>query len=141
MGASSGRQFLLLLWKNWLLQKRRKLLTFFEIGLPIFMFVYLLVFRQITSSTPYDEPRTWDAFSIENFKANFTSPRRNCTLGSCEGEDVPLWKIAYSPDNAVTRGIIGFASTKLNLTYEGGCSVLNMVTVASVLLKNNLEKS
>ena len=129
MGTSAGRQFLLLLWKNWLLQKRRKLLTFFEIGLPIFMFVYLLAFRQITESTPYDVPRTWDAFSIENFKVDFMPPRRNCTRDGCDLENVPLWKIAYSPDTDVIRGIIGFASAKLNLTYEGGCTVLNRITV------------
>ena len=128
MGASAGRQFLLLLWKNWLLQKRRKLLTFFEIGLPIFMFVYLLAFRQITESTPYDEPRTWDAFSIESFKAGFDPPRRNCTVGNCDWEDVPLWKIAFSPDSDVTKSIIAFASAKLNLTYEGEKNVSNKVT-------------
>ena len=125
MGASAGRQFLLLLWKNWLLQKRRKLLTFFEIGLPIFMFVYLLAFRQITESTTYDEPRTWDAFSIENFEAGFSSPRLNCTPGGC---DAPLWKIAYSPNTDVAKNIIAFASAKLNLTYEGEETVSNRAT-------------
>ena len=132
MGASAGKQFLLLLWKNWLLQKRRKLLTFFEIGLPIFMFVYLLAFRQITESTPYNEPRTWDAFSIEHFEAGFNSPRLNCSLGF--GYEAPLWKIAFSPDTYVVKNIIAFASAKLNLTYEGKETALNMATYCSLTL-------
>jgi hypothetical protein len=31
-----GRQFLLLLWKNWTLQKRKVCVTVFEILLPLF---------------------------------------------------------------------------------------------------------
>ena len=116
MGASGGRQFLLLLWKNWLLQKRRKVLTAFEIGLPILMSGILLVVRQLTESTPYPDARTWDPFTIETFGKDFNLPRPNCTsIFGCA--EVGHWVVAYSPNTPVTTDIIDHAASKLNLSY------------------------
>ena len=40
-----GKQFLLLLWKNFLIQRRKVLLTIFEIGLPTFFALILIFIR------------------------------------------------------------------------------------------------
>ncbi len=117
MGASPGRQFLLLLWKNWLLQKRRKLLTVCEIGLPIVMSVILLAFRQIVDSTEYPDNRIWDAFSVEEFDPGFSPPRPNCTGIFCRANEP--WTVAYSPDTAAATDIVAYAAAKLNLSYVG----------------------
>ena len=123
MVASGGRQFLLLLWKNWLLQKRRKVLTAFEIGLPIVLSVILVAVRQLTSSTTYSDPRIWEPFSIETFRRGFNPPRlnSNCTGIFCinANQTEEMWRVAYAPNTSLTRNIIHFASNKLNLSYTG----------------------
>ena len=43
-------QLKLLIWKNWKIQKKHKLATAFEIGLPICMVVILVIIRQYISS-------------------------------------------------------------------------------------------
>ena len=43
--AGKARQFGLLLWKNYVLQKRKKLVTFVEIALPTFFAVILIFIR------------------------------------------------------------------------------------------------
>ncbi len=123
MGAGAGRQFLLLLWKNWLLQKRRKVLTAFEIGLPVVMSLILLVFRQIVDTRTYSEPRVWDAFSVETFKNTFRSPLpTNCTSTFiCTGEP-EAWKLAYSPNGTAADNITNQVASKLELSFTGKVS-------------------
>ena len=136
MVASSWRQFLLLLWKNWLLQKRRKVLTAFEIGLPIIMSIILVAVRQLTSSTPYPDPRIWEPFSIETFQTGFNPPRlnSNCTGIFCVNVDEEMWRVAYAPNTSLTRNIIHFASNKLNLSYTGKFSFTFHYFIREILI-------
>jgi ATP-binding cassette subfamily A (ABC1) protein 3 len=62
MGRRS-RQFLLLLWKNWILQKRRVVVTCLEIFLPAFFSLILIFVRSKVDSTDVVNATSWNAFS------------------------------------------------------------------------------
>jgi len=49
----------LLLWKNYLLQKRRPVATVFELLLPVLFAVLLVIIKTQVSVTHYDSSTTW----------------------------------------------------------------------------------
>ncbi|XP_055954385.1 phospholipid-transporting ATPase ABCA3 [Patella vulgata] len=98
MAASKGRQFLLLLWKNYLIQKRKKLLTFIEIAVPAFFAILLIVIRQIVLATDYPDVTTWNHCEIDQMPFGML-PR----------------KLAFCPDNEITNRILQSAKEKLDL--------------------------
>ncbi|XP_045164403.2 phospholipid-transporting ATPase ABCA3-like isoform X2 [Mercenaria mercenaria] len=57
--SSAGGQFVLLLWKNFKLQGRKKAVTVFEILVPIFFALLLLLIRNLSDSEYIDKDSTW----------------------------------------------------------------------------------
>lgn len=113
----AGRHFLLLLWKNWLLQKRKKVLTILELALPLIVASIVLIARQLVNSTYFDAGRQWPSFSVDTLPLGLVPP--NVTSRSSS-----QWRFAYSPDNLVVRRLIeklgkdlGANSTGKNGTY------------------------
>lgn len=84
MGETSNfSKFFLLLWKNWIIQKRHWVQTFFEIFIPVAFSALLILFRSILDPEVIDTPTTYsplkpnDLFEFENktrfnFDRNFT---------------------------------------------------------------------
>lgn len=58
--SSAGGQFLLLLWKNFKLQGRKKCVTVFEIITPLFFALLLLMIRALADSEYINHDTTWD---------------------------------------------------------------------------------
>ncbi|CAK8673428.1 unnamed protein product [Clavelina lepadiformis] len=89
MMGSSFSQFRLLVWKNYILQKRRPIATVFELLLPLFFTLLLLIIRTQIEVTPHPKIKTWNAFTIDNLPkfSTFVLPRDG------------TWNIAYAPDN------------------------------------------
>ena len=58
--SSPGGQFVLLLWKNFKLQGRKKCVTVFEIITPLFFAMLLLFIRALADSKYIDNDTTWD---------------------------------------------------------------------------------
>ncbi|KAL4225933.1 hypothetical protein ACF0H5_013921 [Mactra antiquata] len=58
---SAVSQFLLMLWKNYKLQSRRKVLTVFEIIIPLLFAILLLLFRILSSDYSHNETSTYEA--------------------------------------------------------------------------------
>jgi len=52
-------KFTLLLWKNYLLQKRRPIATVFELLLPVLFSVLLVYIRSIVTVTHYNNITSW----------------------------------------------------------------------------------
>ncbi|XP_065652513.1 phospholipid-transporting ATPase ABCA3 isoform X3 [Hydra vulgaris] len=78
------KDFWLLSWKNFLLQKRRPISTVFEIFLPLFFMVILLTLRVTVIKQKEDVEYRWSGFSIT--------------------DKIPVdmsknWKIAFAPNN------------------------------------------
>ncbi|KAH3872038.1 phospholipid-transporting ATPase ABCA3-like isoform X2 [Dreissena polymorpha] len=100
-----GRQFLLLLWKNSLLQKRKVITTVFEIGLPTF-FALILIFIRLRVTGEMKEKTVW---------------------GECSG-----WKqlssklphnLSFTPDNEITRKVMRHVvSQQIGIIGSHGCS-------------------
>ncbi|CAD5114243.1 DgyrCDS3384 [Dimorphilus gyrociliatus] len=102
---SVGRQFLLLIWKNWLIQKRKIFLTAFEIFLPVIFAIIFFGVRQLVDSKTVDKHviDEWQPFSVERFYR----------------PDLDNIVLLYSPKNTETNSIINNVKEKLNLKNEG----------------------
>ncbi|XP_067672614.1 phospholipid-transporting ATPase ABCA3-like [Haliotis asinina] len=87
---SSGKalQFQLLLWKNYLIQKRSVIRTSLEIGLPTLFAMILIGIRQITNGTPITNTTAWPDCEFERLPGNLTK------------------RIAYSPNNTIMERIM-----------------------------------
>lgn len=92
-------KFRLLLWKNFLIQKRKPIATTFEIGLPTLFSLILMILRLRVSSTPHPDVKQWDPC---NYRTLDPKLRVNMTL-------------AYSPNNDLTARIISRVSGTLNI--------------------------
>ena len=102
----NGSQFLLLLWKNWTLQKKKKVLTAFEIGLPTFFSLVLLMLRQVVTPEEYTNPAVWPGFLVEGLPDSFKYLPENTT---------DKWRLVYSPNNTVVRKIMADVTTRLDV--------------------------
>ena len=115
--ADSASQFRLLLWKNWLLQKRQVVLTLFEIGLPALFALILLLVRISVASEYHEDATTWPAFRIGDSLPNgFTPPSVFCNTSA------PIRRrfwLVYAPDSDVVRRIVERVAAKLDLIVDG----------------------
>lgn len=82
----------LLLWKNFLLQRRRPIATAIEIILPVFIVLILLIIR-ITTITPKQGP----IYSYPPFDINSNVP-----VKTGKGQ----WKVAYAPNKSYYNSIM-----------------------------------
>ena len=138
-------QFLLLTWKNWLIQKRRVLLTIAEIILPCVLAALLIAIRTRIVIERFDNGQEWDSFKVDRLPdslkplwdfttpPNVTIPQDVTTpIGQPPNETTAVppnvsrpvppdvrrqipWKIAYCPKNNVTQNIMRKVFMKLNL--------------------------
>lgn len=96
-----GTQLGLLFWKNWLLQKRKVVVTIFEISLPLLFAAFLLLMRSFVSYEEYLEPTYFDPFLVTRFSRTLIPP----TVLDLEDPPPFYWQLGYSPDNSLTNAI------------------------------------
>lgn len=94
------QQFGLLLWKNYLLQRRKVLVTCLEIGLPTVLALILIFVRQSVPCNRVVNPMLWNEFAV------------NDTLGRCQLTQGP-WQIYFAPNSTTTVHILELAMTHL----------------------------
>ncbi|XP_001662815.2 ATP-binding cassette sub-family A member 1 [Aedes aegypti] len=107
---SNWDKFVLLLWKNFLIHKRHRWRTCFEIGLPILVFSIVLMLPS---------------------KPHTVGPKRYPSLSVDGGDGIPdhLRQLAYSPNNAVVEEIVSKACAILGISQcDGFNSGLEMQT-------------
>lgn len=111
--ANSWNKFSLLLWKNWIIQKRHYIQTLFEILIPALCCSMLILVRGLVDPELVTEPTTFAPLPIDMFPGiPITLPR-------------PLPKVAYSPANPILDALVADAlenhmlSTFTNFTHEG----------------------
>ena len=128
MAISNTRQFELLLWKIWLLQKRRRVLTVFLIVIPPLFSLILLAIRGRVGSTFVSNSTIWSSTPANTaLPPNLQLPRR-----------IPppfnYWQLAYAPNNlqAVPR-LVDKAATLLN----GAATAMNSAPSAPNNPNNN----
>ena len=106
--ASLGSQFSLLLWKNFRLQSRKKIVTVFEILVPIFLAGLLVIIRAVSKSDYVDHNTVYSRFHMNELVLAY---------------DRDL--ILYTPSNNYTDDIMltlkmalsNFVSSKYNLFW------------------------
>uniref|UniRef100_A0A8W7P6N4 ABC transporter domain-containing protein n=1 Tax=Anopheles coluzzii TaxID=1518534 RepID=A0A8W7P6N4_ANOCL len=99
MATSSWDKFILLLWKNWIIQKRHYVQTLFEILIPAIACVVLIVVRGLVDADVYDEPTTWKPLEINTVRHMMPELNPNITP--------PItFMLAYSPQSALTERIM-----------------------------------
>lgn len=113
----SGSQLLLLLWKNFVLQKRKVLVTCFELGLPVLFAGLLMVIRAKAGFTKYPNPTYYDSYSIEHLPFNLTYLHSGLPT---------IWRMAYAPNNSEVQDIIGYMEKNLQ-KHDG---IWNWVSVS-----------
>ncbi|KAG5867004.1 hypothetical protein JTB14_015336 [Gonioctena quinquepunctata] len=93
-------KFLLLTWKNWVLQYRNPVQTTIEILLPILFAIILVVIRSLADPTPYDDIVFPSYLPISNNNLEQATLDKEPPFGN--------YSMMYSPRNKVLDNIMNF---------------------------------
>ncbi|XP_055533385.1 phospholipid-transporting ATPase ABCA3-like isoform X2 [Wyeomyia smithii] len=66
MASSDWAKFKLLLWKNWVIQKRHYVQTIFEIMIPVLACSLLILVRGLVNPSTYSKPVTFDSLNVSS---------------------------------------------------------------------------
>lgn len=101
----NARQFLLLTWKNWTIQKRKKAVTVFEILLPVGFAALLVVIRSIVKVDDINTNTIWPSFPVAGNATDFTAKK----------------EILFSPNQSAIIDLMGNVSQLVgqNFTVKG----------------------
>ncbi|XP_058053877.1 phospholipid-transporting ATPase ABCA3-like [Anopheles bellator] len=103
MPSTSWQKFVLLLWKNWTIQKRHYVQTAFEIVIPVLACSLLILVRGLVTPTVYSQPTSFASLNVESL-AMIREMVTNDPIGL---------KIVYSPRNDVFAAVVGRAARML----------------------------
>ena len=81
---SGWSKFRLLLWKNWMIQRRNKLQTLFEVALPVFFASLLVIIRDLAPADVYQNATIYPAYTIGQLPV----------IGPSSFADIPLTTVA-----------------------------------------------
>uniref|UniRef100_A0A7N4NZL8 ABC transporter domain-containing protein n=1 Tax=Sarcophilus harrisii TaxID=9305 RepID=A0A7N4NZL8_SARHA len=103
-----SRQFLLLLWKNYIIKKRLWIITFLEIILELLFAIMLLMFRKYIPTEQVDSV-SYNIQQITTLPSPFRTPPRK----------ISPWELVYVPSNSeVVKGITKKVQQALGFTSE-----------------------
>ena len=137
MAAGQTKQFLLLVWKNWIIQKRKILCTICEICVPILLSVILVLLRLQFKVKEHDSVTSWHSFQVNELKDHL----QTCIIGTKTDVDGGSSKsrdpydydygfndrnftsktrsLVYTPDTPWTRAVVSNAASRLGLNATG----------------------
>jgi ATP-binding cassette subfamily A (ABC1) protein 3 len=124
MAHSSFNQFRLLLWKNWVLQKRRKVLTVFQILLPAAFALILMLIRTRVKSTFVADPTVWSSFPADAALPN------NLTIPSRLSLYDRRWRLAFTPNVPVVQRLINATAIRM----DNATKTVNPITNVGVII-------
>ncbi|XP_052897147.1 phospholipid-transporting ATPase ABCA3-like [Anopheles moucheti] len=104
MATSNWEKFVLLLWKNWILQKRHYIQTLFEILIPVLCCSILLLVRGLVDPEYVDRDTVFKPLETD----------RLTHLAKMAQEKKFEFKLAYSPRNGLLEEIVQNAVRSLN---------------------------
>jgi len=94
-------QFKLLLWKNYLLQRRKVLVTCLEIGLPTFFALILIFVRMRVKCVEVTNATSWTDFAVDEH------------LGAYNWASNGPWQIYFAPNSTATKLVMESAKKQL----------------------------
>lgn len=107
MTASAWDKFLLLSWKNWIIQIRHPVQTVFEILVPVVVCALLIVIRGLVESSEYTKDFKYPPFST-------------IFIGDVLQLDNVNPYLAYSPENPVLEGLVNNVASQFQLLPSVG---------------------
>jgi len=105
-------QFRLLLWKNYMLQRRKILVTCFEIGIPALFALILIFVRLRVAFNDVAAPTVWKEFEVNSSLFSGFS-LFNWRLHS--------WRISYAPNTTAANTLMTTTMTRLNALCQSTC--------------------
>ncbi|XP_055596271.1 phospholipid-transporting ATPase ABCA3-like [Uranotaenia lowii] len=135
---SNWDKFRLLLWKNWVIQKRHYVQTIFEITIPVLACSLLILVRGLVNPSTYSKPTTFESLNVSSI-ANIR------TLVTNHPIDLTL---AYAPKNALLERVVRKAARTLGTdvrvrSYNDSKSMYNVLVtnnyLAGIEFGDNLE--
>lgn len=103
MTASTWDKFLLLSWKNWIIQRRHPVQTLFEVLVPVLVCALLILIRGLVVVNEYTDDFRYNATVTSNIGGEIFFEFENKVL-------------AYSPENPVLGGIVENVANGLGFT-------------------------
>ena len=110
---STWNQFLLLFWKNWTLQSRKVILTFFEILIPLVFAALLLIIRSYVEFTQYEYPIVYGSYAVNTLPPTLLP--RNVSGNSTAPPY--YWQMAYAPKCKATDDIMASVVKRLRSDF------------------------
>jgi len=108
---SNFKQLGVLLWKNYVLQKRSIVGLILEILLPMLFAIILLPIRSIVQSTNYSSDTNYDAFQLNQYPS---------ILPKTPSYPAQKWFIGFTPsNNAILNQTMNTVASKCNFTAYG----------------------
>ena len=95
-------QFVLLMWKNFVLLKRTPVRTFFQVALPLLFIIIVVLLRVFVIKSEHRSHVMYPAFEVNHLPSKLT------TL-----------KIAFAPNTSDSRDVMHEVGKQLSLEYEG----------------------
>ena len=114
------KQLNLLLWKNYLLQKRSIIGTILEILVPALFVIILLPIRTIVRSDYHPDDSVFDEYTIDALPSSLLPPFNYDDDSLSFSSRAGLWTFAYAPNNSdlVNRVMIKVGDN-LNMNIVG----------------------
>jgi len=101
-----GSQFWLLLWKNLVLLKRAPVRTFFQIAMPLFFIVVLVLLRAFVVKDERRPNVTYFAFDVNELPPDLNGETQ--------------WKMAFAPNTSDVRQVMDMVAKQLSLVKVTG---------------------
>lgn len=102
------RQLGLLLWKNYVLQKRKIFVTVIEIGLPAFFAFVLIAIRGIVHANEVYNVTHWTEFEVDHLPESLCPDSFTCN-----------WRLYYAPNTTATQRIMEKVQAQLSSDVTG----------------------
>ncbi|XP_058456304.1 phospholipid-transporting ATPase ABCA3-like [Malaya genurostris] len=106
MGTSSWNKFLLLLWKNWIIQKRHYVQTLFEIIIPAICCAVLILVRGLVDPEVFSNSTIWDSLPTDTIEHMLpdANPEINPPIN---------YMFAYSPQSVLVDRVVAKAALQI----------------------------
>lgn len=135
MTASAWDKFLLLSWKNWVIQIRHPIQTVFEVLIPVLVCTLIIVVRGLVDISESPELRY--------------QPINTNLIGEVLSYSDTNTFLGYSPSNPVLAALVGNAATQLGLSVRFGAEnasaletwAMNQVPFASIEFDDSYKVS
>jgi len=125
--ASIIRQFALLAWKNWLLTRRRPVVTGVELLMPLLVPAVMLALRPLVAASVAATPTHYRPFGVRRLPPDLVPPllrRRDVPASAAAAaaatEGMPprnVWLVAYAPDVEIAGVVMNVSMTLVNTIY------------------------